>query len=106
MAYWAMVAPLTLTTYRLLPSGATARSCGAPPPATFAGDSGVSLPVAGLMLYCQIVLAPVAATYALVPSGAIVIICAPRPVGTVCTGAELSAPVAALIRDPETAPPL
>ena len=55
------------------------------PPATIAGDFGVSLPVAGLMLYCQIVLA---ATYAPVPSGAIVIICGFCPVGTV-TGAEL-----------------
>src|SRR5215469_18595433 len=95
MAYWAMVPPLTLTTYRFLPSGATARSCGLPPPATVAGDFGVSLPVAGLMLYCQIVLA---ATYALVPSGAIVIICGFCPVATVCTGLVLSAPVAGLMR--------
>src|SRR6266576_5479188 len=102
MAYWAMVASLTLTTYRLLPSGATARSCGAPPPATVAGDFGVSLPVAGLMLYCQMVLAPVAATYALLPSGAIVIICGPSPVATVCTGLALSVPVAVLIPNTET----
>jgi hypothetical protein len=56
MAYWAMVAPLTLTTYRLLPSGATARSCGPRPVATFAGDVGVSFPVAGLMRNWEIAL--------------------------------------------------
>ena len=70
-------------------------------PATAAGDFGVSFPVAGLMLYCQIVLAPVAATYALLPSGAIEIICGPSPVGTVCTGLALSAPVAGLMRNTE-----
>ena len=59
----------------------------------------MSLPVAGLMLYCQIVLA---VTYALVPSGAIVIICGFCPVATVCTGLALSAPVAGLIPNTET----
>ena len=70
------------------------------PVATVAGDMGVSFPVAGLMLYCQIVLPPV--TYALVLSAAIVIICGFCPVATVCTGAELSAPVAGLIPNTET----
>ena len=70
------------------------------PVATVAGDLGVSFPVAGLMVYCQIVWLPV--TYALVPPGAIVIICGFCPVATVCTGLALSAPVAGLIPNTET----
>ena len=61
---------------------------------------GVSFPVAGLMVYCQIALGPV--TYALLPSGAIVIISGLWPAATVCTGLALSAPVAGLMRNTET----
>ena len=45
-----------------MPSGATAIQAGTPATATVLGDLGVSFPVAGLMLYCEMASAVASAT--------------------------------------------